>query len=273
MIFKLKKELEEILKEKEDNEFEVDLIISYVTKLEKSKWILKNNISQKQIKECLKICAKRKKGVPIQYLLKNWEFFGVSIKVGKGVLIPRQDTETVVEVALKLINKPTKILDLGTGSGCIAKAIAKNKKNVTIFAVEKYKKALKYAKKNLKNVKQNIKLIKGDMLNEKLTKKFKDIDIIISNPPYLTQNEIENLQKEVSFEPKTALFGGENGLEYYEKISSIWKNSLKKGGYIIFEIGYLQKDAVEKILKKNLYKDITTYKDSNKKYRVLVGKK
>ena len=179
MIFKVKKKLQEMLKDKEDCKFETDLIISHVTKLEKSQWMLKKIMSKKQIEECFKIWKKKKKGIPIQYLIKNWEFFGTEIEIGKGVLIPRQDTETVVEVVLNLIKTPSKILDLGTGSGCIAKAIAKNKKNVKIFAVEKYNRALKYAKKNLKEVAKNVKLVKGDMLNEKLAKKFKEIDLIV----------------------------------------------------------------------------------------------
>lgn len=272
MIFKLKKQIEEILKEKETNNLEADLIISKVLKTNKSKWILKKNISKSQVKSCLKLAEKRKKGVPIQYLIEDWEFYGLPIKVGPGVLIPRQDTEIVVKTALNIIKENYKILDLGTGSGCIAKAIAKNKKNVTIFAVEKYNKALKYAKKNLKNL-ETVKIIKGDILNVKIAKKFKDIDIIISNPPYLTKSEIENLQTEVKFEPTSSLFGGDDGLTYYKKISSIWKNSLKKGGFLIFEIGYSQRDSVEKILVKNSYSEIKSFKDLSKKNRVLIAKK
>lgn len=272
MIFKLKKQIEEILKEKETNKLEADLIISKVLKINKSEWILKRDIKKSQVKSCLKLAEKRKKGIPIQYLIEDWEFYGLPIKVGPGVLIPRQDTEIVVEVALKLIKKNDKVLDLGTGSGCIAKAIAKNKKDVTIFAVEKYNKALKYAKKNLKNLK-TVEIIKGDMLNEKLAKKFYNINIIISNPPYLTKSEMKNLQKEVQFEPASSLFGGDDGLTYYKKISSIWKNSLKKGGFLIFEIGYSQKDSVEKILIENSFLEIKCFKDLTRKNRVLVAKK
>ncbi len=272
MIFKLKKQIEEILKEKETNNLEADLIISKVLKINKSEWILKKDITKNQIKSCLKLAKKRKKGIPIQYLIEDWEFYGLPIKVGPGVLVPRQDTEVVVEVALKLTKENDKILDLGTGSGCIAKAIAKNKKNVTIFAIEKYNKALKYAKKNLKNLK-SVKIIKGDMLNEKLAKKFSDINIIISNPPYLTKSEIKNLQKEVQFEPISSLFGGEDGLTYYKKISSIWKNSLKKGGFLIFEIGYSQKDSVAKILIENSFLEIKSFKDLTGNNRVLIAKK
>ena len=235
--------------------------------------ILKNSFSLSEIRKCIKIANKIKNGFPIQYIIKNWEFYGVEIKVGKGVLIPRQDTETLVDIALKIAKKNNKILDLGTGSGCISAAIAKNKKDVKIFAVEKYNKAYKFAKKNLKSFKNSVKLIKGDILDEKFSKNFKEIDVIISNPPYLTKKEINSLEKEVKFEPLTALYGGENGLKYYKKISEIWKNSLKKNAYIIFEIGFSQKEYVELILKRNGFFNIKTYLDSNKKNRVVVGQK
>ena len=179
----------------------------------------------------------------------------------------------MVDIALKIAKRNNKILDLGTGSGCISAAIAKNKKDVKIFAVEKYKKAYKFAKENLKSFKNNVTLIKGDILNEKFCKNFKEIDIIISNPPYLTKNDIYNMQKEVKFEPLTALYGGKNGLKYYEKISEIWKNSLKKNAYIIFEIGFSQKEYVELILKRNGFLNIKTYLDDNEKSRVVVGQK
>lgn len=272
MLFKLKKELEEILKNNENKNFEADIIISHVTKLSKEEWLFKKEIKPKIIKKCKKLAERRRKGTPLQYLIKNWEFYGVPIKVGKGVLIPRQDTEILVEKCLNLIETKDVVLELGTGSGCISAAIAKNKKNVKIFAIEKYFKALKFAKKNLKPFKNVVKLIRGDILNEKFAKKFKNINLLVSNPPYLTKKDVENLQKEVSFEPFNSLYGGEDGLNYYKKICSNWKNSLKKDAHIIFEIGALQKSSVEKILKENGFHNIITYKDLNNKDRVVVGK-
>lgn len=273
MIYNLKKKIKEILKEKENSSFEADIIISSVTKLKKIDLLFEKEISLKQAKKCIKLAKKRKKNVPLQYLIKNWEFYGVFVLVGKGVLIPRQDTEILVDLALKFAKKDSKILDLGTGSGCISKAIAKNKKNVKIVAVEKYNKALKYAKKNLKNLKKTVTLIKGDILKKKLAEKFKDIDLIVSNPPYLTKKDMLNLQKEVKFEPKNALYGGKNGLKFYEKICLIWKNSLKKDARIIFEIGAYQEKQITNILKKNGFLNITTYKDLTGKNRAIVAKK
>ncbi len=240
--------------------------------MHKCKWILKKNIDGKYILKCIKLAKKRQKGIPIQYILKNWEFYGVPIKLTKGVLIPRQDTEKLVDVALKIIKKNDIILELGTGSGCISAAIAKNIKNVKIFAVEKYFKAYSCAKRNLKNFKNTVSLIKGDILNEKFASKFENINLIISNPPYLTKKDIENMQLELKFEPKQALYGGVDGLDYYRKIAKIYKNSLKKGSHIVFEISHSGRFAVEDILKYNGFSNIQTYKDLTCKDRVVVGK-
>lgn len=273
MIYYIKNKLRQILSEKENKDFEIDQIISYVTKKEKERWLIEKTITKKQIRKAIKIANKRKKNIPLQYLIKNWDFYGINFKVGKGVLIPRQDTETLVDLALPLIEKDDKILDLGTGTGCISAAIAKNKKDVKIFAVEKFFRAYIYAKKNLKPFKKKVKLFKGDILNEKFAKKFNNINIIVSNPPYISEEELEKIQKEVKFEPKTALYGGKNGLKFYENITLIWKNCLKKGGYLIFEIGESQKNSVETILKKHGFNQVKTYKDLSKKDRVIVAKK
>lgn len=273
MVHNLKKVLKNILFNREFKDFEADLIISHVTKMKKSDWFFKNSFSSDEIRKCIKFAKKIRNNFPIQYLIKSWEFYGVEIKVGKGVLIPRQDTETLVDVALKIVKKNNKILDLGTGSGCISAAIAKNKKDVKIFAVEKYKKAYRFAKKNLKPFKNNVKLIKGDILNKKFATNFKNFDLIVSNPPYLTKKELQSLQKEVEFEPKTSLYGGKNGLKYYEKISQIWKHSLKESAYLAFEIGCSQKEHVEKILSENGFLNIKAFVDQNNKNRVIIGKK
>lgn len=273
MYYNLKKQVEEILSNREYKHFEADLIISSITNTKKADLILKKTFKPVEIKKIIKTAKKVKKGVPVQYLIKKWEFYGVSILVGKGVLIPRQDTETLVDIVLNLIKKNDLLLDLGTGSGCISCAIAKNKKNVKIIAVEKYRKAFNFAKKNLKKFKKTVMLIKGDILKEKFAKKFKNISLIVSNPPYLNETDIKNLQKEVKFEPLTALYGGKTGLKYYEAIAKIWKNCLKKQGYIVLEIGYLQKHYIEDILEKNGFCEIKTYMDLNKKDRVVVAKK
>ena len=125
----LRQKLHSILKEKEDFIFESDIIISHVTGESKHSWLLQHEVSNKISTKCVELAKKRASGKPLQYLISEWEFYGIPIKVGKGVLIPRADTEILVDVALKLANFNAQIIDLCTGSGCISAAIAKNLPN------------------------------------------------------------------------------------------------------------------------------------------------
>ena len=273
VIRKLRQELRNILKQKPDFSFESDMIITHVTNLPKSKWLLKDDISEKFSTECLNLAKRRKNGEPLQYLLGTWEFYGIPIKVGKGVLIPRPETETVVETVLGLAKKTYKILDLCAGSGCISAAIAKNLPDCDISALELSDQAIEYAKQNLSNFKSNAKILKLDVLNERSVENFRDIDIMVCNPPYLTQDDMKNLQAELKHEPKMALFGGQDGLMFYRQIAKIWKKALKPNGLIIFEIGWSQKAMVEEILIKNGYINTKTIKDPCNKDRVVLGQK
>ena len=269
----LRKKLRNILKQKLDFEFEADIIITHVINLPKSKWLLKDDIPEKFSKECLNLAQKRKNGEPLQYLLGTWEFYGVPIKVGRGVLIPRPETETVVDAALGLAKKTSKILDLCAGSGCVSAAIAKNLPSCSVSALELSDQAIQYAKKNLANFKNKVKIFKMDVLDERSAENFRDIDIIVCNPPYLTMDDMKNLQEELKHEPKMALFGGKDGLLFYKKIANIWKKSLAPNGFIIFEIGHDQKALVEAILIKNGYINTKTIKDLGGKDRVVLGQK
>lgn len=273
VIMELRKKLRNILKQKPNFSFESDIIITHVTNLPKSKWLLKNDISEKFSTECLNLAKRRKNGEPLQYLLGKWEFYGIPIKVGKGVLIPRPETETVVETVLELAKKTSKILDLCAGSGCISAAIAKNLPECDIGALELSDQAIEYARQNLLNFKSNAKIVKLDVLNEKSVENFRDIDIIVCNPPYLTQDDMKHLQDELKHEPKMALFGGQDGLMFYRQIAKIWKKALKPNGLIIFEIGWNQKALVEEILIKNGYINTKTIKDPCGKDRVVLGQK
>lgn len=219
------------------------------------------------------IAYKRIKGEPLQYLLGEWEFYGMPFCVGKGVLIPRQDTETLVETvieAAKNINSP-RIVDLCSGSGCIACAAAKNIENAKVYALEKHEKAIGYLNKNiaLNNVK--VTVIEADVLSEKT--EASDFDIIACNPPYLTADEMKTLQKEVAFEPKEALFGGNDGLYFYREITRIWQSRLKSGGIIAYEIGMGQENAVREIMSEYNFKNIEFIKDLPGIIRVVKGEK
>lgn len=271
VIQELRKKLHNILKEKEDFTFESDIIVSHATKKPKHKWLLQNEISDKIFSECVELAKKRSSGIPLQYLISEWEFYGIPIKVGKGVLIPRSDTETLVDVAIKLANFNAQIIDLCAGSGCISAAIAKNLPNSHVTSIELSTQAISYAKKNLLPFKDNVDILNCDVLNKTTSEKFQNIDMIVCNPPYLTIEDMSHLQEEVKFEPSMALYGGFDGLLFYKQISKMWKSSLKKGGWIIFEIGYSQKQDVFNILKKNGFTNTKCIKDLSGNDRVVIG--
>ncbi len=244
------KEIEAILKNAgiEDYAFEAKLLAKEENALQKAK--------------------KRSEGYPLQYILGEWEFYGLPFKVKEGVLIPRADTEILVEQLLKIAPKGASVLDLCTGSGCIAITAAKYGLKVT--ALELSNEAFAVAKENALLNKVEISLINGNVFGfEKESPKF---DFIVSNPPYLTAEEMEGLQKEVTFEPAMALDGGKNGLRFYEYIEENYYPALNNGGYLLFEIGYKQAEEVCALLSKR-YKQIRVVKDYGNNNRVVIARK
>ena len=202
-------------------------------------------------------------GEPLQYITGIQEFMKLNFLVTKDVLIPRPDTEILVEeVIRKAENIPNPvILDLCTGSGAIAVSLAKYIKNVHICAVDISSKALEIAKKNaeLNGVKNNIEFIESNLFDKIKERKF---DIIVSNPPYIETETIQTLSKDVQSEPKIALDGGKDGLDFYRKIADSGSKYLNRQGYICLEIGYNQRIAVRQILEnKKRYVNINCIKD------------
>lgn len=216
----------------------------------------------------------RIKGEPLQYIIGNWEFYGLAFKVGEGVLIPRQDTETLVESALRLIKgiKCPKLVDLCSGTGCIPITVASKRPDCEAYAVELFDDAYRYLEENIRAHGNRVKPIKGDVLSPEVAARFSDIDIITANPPYLTDEDMHELQREVKHEPETALFGGTDGLDYYRAIAKIWKNALKEDGYIVFEVGVTQSGDVEKILENEGFCEVEAISDLTGRPRVVVGK-
>ena len=212
-------------------------------------------------------------GEPLQYITGRQEFMKLNFLVTKDVLIPRADTEILVEEVIKLaegINNPT-ILDLCTGSGAIAISLAKYVKNVHICAVEISPKALQIAKKNaeLNGVKNNIEFIESNLFEKLKDKKF---DIIVSNPPYIETETIRTLSKDVQREPKLALDGGKDGLDFYRKISDNGYKFLNRQGFLCLEIGYNQRIAVKQILEsKKRYVNIRCLRDLCENDRVIIS--
>lgn len=219
----------------------------------------------------------RCEGNPLQYLLGKWDFWKYTFKVGEGVLIPRPDTETLIENVLDICKKNNlsspKILDLCSGSGCIAITLDKKIPHSKVWAVEKYGEAFEYLKENIKLNDSDVTAIKADVLIAENAEKFRDLDIIVSNPPYLTAEEMQDLQKEVQAEPESALFGGNDGLDFYRSITKIWKYSLKTGGSLCYEFGMGQENAVEKILRENGFKNMRFARDGGNIIRTVTAEK
>ncbi len=207
---------------------------------------------------------------PLQYILGEWEFCGLPFCVGKGVLIPRPDTETVVETAIKLLKgkqNPT-VFDLCAGSGCIGITLAHyTDANVKLF--EKSVDALQFIFKNIKLNGVEAEVYECDVLDEPPLLEL--ADLIISNPPYIKSEVIETLEPEVKCEPIMALDGGEDGLIFYRHISKAWKKSLCKGGWLVFEIGFDQAESVTKIMQDEGFCDVKVIKDLGGNNRVVLG--
>ena len=224
----------------------------------------------------LTLVEKVAKGIPVQYITGKQEFMKLSFLVNEHVLIPRPDTEILVEEVMKIANKigNTKILDLGTGSGAIAVSLAKYVPDCYVYAADISEEALQVAIQNsMQNdiAEDKIEFIESDLFDEMENHKF---DIIVSNPPYIPTEEIKLLEKEVQQEPISALDGGKDGLIFYRAIIEQASKHLYRSGYICLEIGYNQKTEVEKLLKEDgSYTNIHTKKDLYGNDRVVIASK
>ncbi|MFR5486184.1 peptide chain release factor N(5)-glutamine methyltransferase [Eubacterium sp.] len=213
--------------------------------------------------------------IPLQHIIGKQEFMGLSFNVNEDVLIPRQDTELLVESVLNYLKqniqgKKVKVLDMCTGSGCIAISIKKLAENVDVTAVDLSQNALKVAIDNAKQLDAKVTFIESDLF-ENVSGKY---DIIVSNPPYIRKSDIETLMEEVkNHEPMMALDGDEDGLKFYKKISEKLNRYLSDAGMIFYEIGYDQGKTVPDILKQYNFKDINVYKDLSGNDRVVIARK
>lgn len=205
----------------------------------------------------------RRRGEPIQYIIGSWSFMGRDYRVGEGVLIPRDDTEVVVNEALRLIRdtESPRVIDLCSGSGIIAITLKKERPDATVWAIEKSPEACAYLRRNIAFNSADVLVCEGDIFE--LYREIDDssLDLIVSNPPYIRSAEIETLQREVRFEPRMALDGGESGYDFYEKIIALWTGKLAPGGCIAFEIGEGQFDRVVDLLKAHGFTDVKGYPD------------
>ena len=231
----------------------------------------KKEITKKQQWEYFINIEKLTKGIPLQHITHRQEFMKMDFFVDENTLIPRPDTEILVEEVIKIAKQKynPKILDLCTGSGAIAISLKKYVPNSEIIGIDISEKAIEVANKNANKLNVDVKFIKSDLFERLKKEKF---DIIVSNPPYIKKEEIKKLSKEVQKEPELALDGGIDGLDFYRKITSQAIEYLKTESFLCFEIGYNQKNDVIKIIEKQQnYKNIYCKKDLYGYDRVIVA--
>lgn len=225
------------------------------------------------------VIKRRISGEPLQYIFGKTEFMGLEFKVTQDVLIPRQETEILVEEVIKLVESlgpavcNTEVLDMGTGSGCIAISLAKLLPQIKMHAVDISTKALKVAQGNARTNRVDVNFILSDLFNSCALKP-NGYDIIISNPPYIPSAEIDNLEAEVKCQPAIALDGGQDGLDFYRRIICDSHSYLRQNGFLIMEIGFNQIEAIKNIFMYSPNFKITEVtKDYSQIERIIVAKK
>lgn len=247
------------------------LLLSMVCRMERSFYYLhmEEDLPEEELKEYEIALKKRAEHIPLQYIVGETEFMGLKFKVNSSVLIPRQDTETLVEEALKVVKPGTKVLDLCTGSGCIIVSILHNVPEVEGYAIDISRQALNVAKENAKLNDVSVVFERSDVFDNVSG----TYDVIVSNPPYIRTQEIVKLMPEVqAFEPMEALDGKEDGLYFYQKIIAESKDYLNPEGRLLFEIGYDQGEAVSAMMRDAGFKDVQVVKDLARNDRVVTGR-
>lgn len=265
---KLYLEGQQILKEQGITEYSIDAwyLLEYVTGITKASYYANpcRELTEEQARRYRNCIEKRSRKIPLQHITGEQEFMGYTFRVNEHVLIPRQDTEILVEEALKKIGSGMHILDMCTGSGCILLSLLKMKqerysvRDLKGTGVDVSEEALKVAKENAKHLSVEAVFLQSDLF----TQVEGVYDVIVSNPPYIETGVIEELQEEVRLhDPYIALDGKEDGLFFYRKIIKESIAYIKRGGWILFEIGYDQAEAVAELLKKSGYGQVSVKKD------------
>lgn len=255
----------------DEAELDARYILEYITGLNSAQYFIHSEdiIEKNKAEEFFRLIERRSKRIPLSYVIGTRDFFGLTFKVDENVLIPEQETELLVEEVIKH-SEGKSVLDMCTGSGCIAISIALFGKPSKVAASDISEKALKVARENAKSLKAGeISFIQGDMF-ENVTDKF---DIIVSNPPYIETGEIDELMPEVrDYIPRLALDGDIDGLKFYRIISKEAVKKLNKNGRIFYEIGYNQSRAVASILLENGFTDVKIMKDYSGLDRIVMAK-
>ena len=222
------------------------------------------------------LLSRRLAGEPVAYIIGEWEFYGLTLDICRDVLIPRPDTETVVERALAYLGEkegPVRILDLCAGSGCIGLALAHHYPASTVVLADWSEDVLRVSRQNIRRCGMSGQVSTARVnAMEAPPALLSEFDLIVCNPPYIPTGDLEGLDRSVkAYEPHMALDGGEDGLDFYRAIAQKWKIALNAGGKLIFEIGYDQAPDVEAIMSANGYTDIQSTKDPGDHWRVVEG--
>ena len=236
----------------------------------------RGEVSPEQADRVRQLVRRRLDGEPLQYLLGRWEFYGLPMEVGPGVLIPRPETELLVERALEAIREAPSplLLDLCSGSGCIPIALGKSRPDAKIWGVERSAEALAYFTRNIaRNQTANVAAVEGDVFHLPREITGRQYDVITANPPYIASGALSELQEEVRWEPAEALDGGADGLDFYRMLPGICLPLLKLGGLLLLEIGEDQGPPVKALLEAAGYRQAALAQDLSGLDRIVSGRR
>ena len=250
--------------------FEAGELFRFVTKADPHTGDMGALVDDARVAQLSSLLQARTLGHPLQYILGEWEFYGLPFKVGPGVLIPRQDTETLVDLALERLRErcmqSPSVLDLCSGTGCVAVAIKHNYPGARVTALEVSDKAFEYLQRNIALNGVEVTALHGDLRGYEYRGA---IDMVVANPPYIPKREFAGLQAEVKHEPILALDGGEDGMRYFRAIARRYKEQLAPGGVLLLEIGAGQQDGVGQILGSFGFEGVREHRDLNGIVRVV----
>ncbi len=262
----------------ENSSTDVRIIIKKAMSFSETDFLMNKNLelTDERISLIESMVEKRLSGIPVQYIIGEWDFFGTTFKVNENVLIPRPETEILCEYVIDYLKdkKRPVVADLCAGSGCIGITVKNNIDDATVVMVEKSVGAAEVCHENIINILGDSKplLINGDIFHIEKLGELPRFDVIISNPPYIKSSEIPTLQSEVLLEPEMALDGGADGLDFYRLLAEKWTDYLTDDGLFAFECGEEQAEEIKAILEKKNF-DVSFVKDYNNIDRFVIGKR
>ena len=260
----------------ESSRLDVEVLMADLLDMERINLYVKYDypLKSSEIDSYREMIKKRAQRIPVAYITEKKEFMSLEFKVKEGVLIPRPDTENLVETVIEYCRQnqlqQPQIIDVGTGSGAIAVSLAHYLSEAKVVGVDLSAQALKVARENMQKheLSERMSILKSDLLAEFIKREIRGIDIIVSNPPYISEAEMEKLPPEVKKEPETALEAGEDGLAYYRRLIPQAEKVLKKGGKLFLEIGYQQAEAVKNIFSEH-WSAVEVKKDYSENDRIV----